>query len=76
MNDTVAELNILEQKIEFMINAFHKIHDENEHLKKELTIAERELKLKDEKVHILSATLQNKEQELQSMITKLDKILV
>ncbi len=76
MNETVAEINVLEQKIEFMINAFHKIHDENQHLKKELAIAERELKLKDEKINTLTVALQNKDAELQSMITKLDKILV
>lgn len=76
MNDILLELNTIDQKIDLMINAFHKIHDENQHLKKELTIAERELKLKDDKINNLLATLQNKESELQSMISKLDKILV
>jgi len=76
VNDILLELNTIDQKIDLMINAFHKIHDENQHLKKELTIAERELKLKDDKINNLLATLQNKESELQSMISKLDKILV
>ena len=75
MGDTMSELNILDQKIEYFLNSFHKIKDENDDLVDKLTYIDKELLSRNEKIDYLTKKLQEKEFELQELVIKLDKIL-
>jgi len=75
MIDTMSELNNLDKKIEFFINTFHQVKDENDELKEKVASFDKELIKRDNKLNSLTLELKNKELELQELVNKLDKIL-
>jgi uncharacterized coiled-coil DUF342 family protein len=75
MNDVMSELGSLNQKIDYCLNAFHKIKDENDDLRDGLSQVNKEILLRDEKIDVLKKSLQEKEKELQELVAKLEKIL-
>lgn len=75
MGDTLSELGVLNQKIDFFLNTFYKIKDENDELRDKLLSIDKEILIRDNKIDSLTQKLQNKELELQEVVAKLEKIL-
>jgi chromosome segregation ATPase len=75
MSEAIFELDALNGKIEYCLNAFHKIKDENDSLRDRLLQVDKEILERDEKIGFLEESLKNKDIELQELVSKLEKIL-
>jgi|GEM_PF-4625585 len=74
-SDTLSAIDVLNRKIDFFLNSFHKIRDENEELKKRFSSVDDDLKAKDSEIKRLNEELDKKEVELSEIVEKLEKIL-
>lgn len=74
-SDTLSAIDLLNRKIEFFLNSYHKIREENENLKSRFATIDEELKSKDIEIEKLQEELKKKEIELSEIVEKLEKIL-
>jgi peptidoglycan hydrolase CwlO-like protein len=68
MNKIEADLDILEQKIDFLLNTFHQYREENEVLKEKVINMDKEIEQ-------LRNTLSAKDNDYKEVVYKLEKIL-
>ena len=75
MDETMSELNSLDKRIDFFLNTYHKVKDENDELIEKVLSFDKELLSRDEKINFLTLELKKKDFELQELVNKLNKIL-
>jgi FtsZ-binding cell division protein ZapB len=73
--NTLSIIDVLGRKIDYFLNTFHNLREENESLKKRLVSIDKDLSAKDKQIENLKKENQAKEKELSEIIAKLEKIL-
>ena len=73
--NTLSIIDVLGRKIDYFLNTFHNLREENDALKKKLVSFDKEFLEKDKEIEKLKKENQAKEQELSEIIAKLEKIL-
>jgi len=73
--NTLSIIDVLGRKIDYFLNTFHNLREENDALKKKLISFDKEFLEKNKEIEKLKKENQAKEQELSEIIAKLEKIL-